>query len=149
MKRGAQPRSESASTPPGTITHTPRPSPRKEHLQSEKLRVEASPSLSHKFPGLKSLTVDLGHFAPDGISRHSQIKYTVNVEHAKSVFCIACHNHECVRGNFDLSAVLARAVGAHKTSVSGELRCQGWRNRAGIDSLRCDHILRYRLTLGY
>lgn len=131
------------------MTHTPRINPRKEFLQQEKLRVDASPSLVQKFPTLKTLTVDLGHFDSDGVARRSQIKYTVNVEHAKSVFRVACHNPECVRGDFDLSAVIAQAVSARKTNVAGELRCLGWRNRAGIDSVRCDHLLRYKLTLGY
>ena len=88
--------------------------------------VQASPSLAEKLPTLKSLTVDLGFYDPGGLVRRSQIKYTVTVEHAKSVFRVGCHNQECVRGDFDLSDVIATAVAEKRTSISGELRCQGW-----------------------
>jgi hypothetical protein len=129
--------------------HSPKNSPRKDHLLKEQQRVLASPSLAETFDQLKSLTVDLGYYSPDGTTKSSQVKYTVNLEHAKSVFRFGCHNHECVRGDFDLSAVLAQAVAARRTSVSGELRCQGWRNRAGIDTVPCHNLLRYKLTLKY
>lgn len=102
-----------------------------------------------KFPKLKSVTLDLGYYDPEGITRNSQIKYTVNVEHAKSVFRVGCHNQECVRGDFDLSEVLAEAVAKKSTTVSGEMCCQGWRNRATIDDLPCGNLLRYKLTLSY
>ena len=131
------------------MIQSPRTSPRSEYLQQENLRTQQSPSLKEKFPALKSVTVDLGHYDPEGLARSSQIKYTVNVEHAKSVFRVACHNQECVRGDFDLSAALAGAVAEKSTTVSGELCCQGWRNRATIDTVPCRNILRYKLTLGY
>jgi hypothetical protein len=131
------------------MTHSPRTSPRSEHLQSENLRVQASPTLADKFPKLKSMTVDLGYFGAEGVSPSSQIKYTVNVAHAKSVFRVGCHNQECVRGDFDLTDALAEAVTAKLTTVSGEIRCQGWRGRATIDTVPCGNILRYKLTLAY
>jgi len=129
--------------------HAPKISPRKEYLLKEQQRVLESPSLAHKFQKLKSLTVDLGYYNPEGVTKNSQVKYTVNLEHAKSVFRFGCHNHECVRGDFDLSEVLAEAVAARRTTVSGEVRCQGWRNRAGIDTVPCHNLLRYKLTLKY
>ena len=129
--------------------HSPRTSPRSEYLLQEKQRVLESPTLAEKFRKLKSLTVDLGFYDPEGVTRSSQIKYTVNLEHAKSVFRFGCHNHECVRGDFDLSAVLATAVTARRTTASGEMRCEGWRSRAGIDTVPCHNILRYKLTLKY
>lgn len=129
--------------------HNPRTSPRNEHLLREKTRMEASPSLAEKFPELKSLTVDLAYYDPAGRSRNSQIKYSVNLQHARSVFQFGCHNYECVGGNFDLSIVLARAVAARETYVDGEIRCEGWRNRAGIDSNPCHHLLRYELVLEF
>jgi hypothetical protein len=131
------------------MMHAQKISPRKEHLQREQQRVLESPSLAEKFQKLKSLTVDLGYFSPEGTTKNSQVKYTVNVEHAKSVFRFGCHNHECVRGDFDLSKVLAEAVASHRKTVSGEMRCQGWRNRAGIDTIPCNNLLRYKLTLKY
>src|SRR5262245_8937048 len=112
----------------------PRTSPRNEHLQREKIRVEASPSLTEKYPELKSLTVDLAYYDAAGRSRNRQIKLSVNLQHGRSVFQFPCHNYECVGGNFDLSIVLARAVAERETYVDGEVRCAGWRNHAGIDS---------------
>jgi len=131
------------------MTHSPRTSPRSEYLQQQNQLVLGSPSLAEKYPRLKSLTVDLGYYGEGGIACSSQIKYTVNLEHAKSVFRVGCHNQECVRGDFDLSEVIAATVLAKKTSVAGELFCQGWRNRAGIDTIPCRNLLRYKLTLNY
>jgi len=48
-----------------------------------------------------------------------------------------------------LSEVLAQAVTARRTSVAGEICCQGWRDRMTIDTVPCGKILRYTLTLGY
>jgi hypothetical protein len=131
------------------MTHSPRSSPRGEYLQQQNLRVQASPPIAETFPSLKSVTVDLGHYDADGRARSSQVKYTLNLEHAKSVFRVACHNPECVRGDFDLSHALAAAVASRKSSVSGELCCKGWRSRATIDSVPCHNILRFTITLGY
>jgi len=131
------------------MIHSPRSNPRSEYQQQEHLRVQDSPSLAEKFPTLKSMAVDLGYFGPEGVTCNSQIKYTVNLEHARSVFRVGCHNQECVRGDFDLSEVVATAVADKRTSVTGEQRCMGWRNRAGIDSLPCQNLLRYKLTLSY
>ena len=129
--------------------HVQKVNPRKEYLLKEQQRVQESPSLAEKFQKLKSLTVDLGYFDPEGVTKNSQVKYTVNLEHAKSVFRFGCHNHECIRGGFDLSEVLGDAVAARRTTVSGEVRCRGWRNRAGIDTVPCQNLLRYKLTLKY
>ena len=93
--------------------------------------------------------MDLAHFDPEGLARSSLVKYTVNLDHAKSVFRFFCQNNECIRGDFDLSQALADAVTAKRTSVSGEMCCQGWRNKTTIDSLRCRNILRYKFTLKY
>src|SRR5690349_16033678 len=128
---------------------SPRTSPRAEYLLKEKERVLASPSLAEKYKKLKSLTVDLGFYDPQGAFCSSQVKYTVNLANAKSVFCFSCQNHECVRGDFDLSEVLAKAIAARETSVSNEIHCQGWRNRAMIDSVPCNNLLRYKFTLKY
>jgi len=131
------------------MMQSPRTSPRNEYLLQEKQRTLESPSLAQTFSKLKSLTVDLSFYDPEGTIRNSQIKYTVNLEHAKTVFRFACQNHECVRGDFDLSDVLADAVAAHRTTESGEMCCEGWRSRATIDTVPCRNILRYKLTLGY
>lgn len=131
------------------MTHSPRTSPRSEYLQQQNQLVLSSAPLAEKYPRLKSLTVDLGYYGEEGIACSSQIKYTVNLDHAKSIFRVGCHNQECVRGDFDLSDVIANAVQGKETSVAGELCCQGWRNRAGIDTIPCHNLLRYKLTLSY
>lgn len=129
--------------------NNPRTNPRNAHLQRERQRIDASPSIAERFPELKSLQVDLTYFNPAGTSRSSHIKYTVNLTHARSAFHFGCHNHECVGGNFDLSAVLAQAVAARQTITSGEVRCEGWRSRTSIDTVHCHNLLRYTLTLEY
>ena len=90
------------------------------------------PALAEKYHALKSLTVDLAYYDSEGLIRSSQIKYTVNLGHARSVFRIGCHNYECVQGDFDLSDVLAESVAAHRTTVSNEMCCQGWSRGRGI-----------------
>lgn len=131
------------------MTHSQRTTPRGEHLQHEKERTLASPFLSEKYTKLKSLTVDLSFFNPEGTAKSSQIKYAVNLDHSKSVFRFGCQNHECVRGDYDLSHILTSAVNARKKSVEGELCCQGWRNRSAIDTEHCHNLLRYKLAIAY
>ena len=122
---------------------------RAEYRQLEDLRVQDSSNLSNKYQQLKSLTVDLAFFSPEGITRNSHIKYTVNLANAKSVFRIDCINAECIRGDFDLSADLAHAVAAQRTSAAGELCCQGWRCKNAVDRVPCHNILRFTLSMAY
>ncbi len=122
---------------------------RAEYRQQEAKRVKESVSLSAKFQTLKSLTVELEYYDPEGVNKSSEIKYTVNVANAKSVFRFNCPNHECVRGDFDLTKELAAAVAARRTKVTGEMTCQGWRSRTTIDKVRCQNILRYKFSLTY
>jgi hypothetical protein len=126
-----------------------KPNPRREYREQERQRLEASATLAETFRALKSLTVDLAYFNQGSFMRNSQIKYTVNLAHAKARFCITCPNDRCVGGDFDLSAELAKAVAARRTTVSGELICQGWRSHAGIGEERCNNVLRYRLSAKY
>ncbi|HLP76749.1 MAG TPA: hypothetical protein VK327_07495 [Candidatus Paceibacterota bacterium] len=122
---------------------------RAEYRQKEGQRILESPTLATKFPKLKSLKVNLEFFPPESEVRSSQIKYVVNLAHAKSVFRFDCLNKECIRGDFDLSEVLAVAIAARKKIVTGELRCEGWRNKESIKVTPCRNILRYKFNLGY
>jgi hypothetical protein len=122
---------------------------RAEYRQQEGQRVKDSATLSDTFKKLKSLTVHLEYFDSDSSTKSSQIKYSVNLANAKSVFRFNCPNTECVRGDFDLTDELARAVAARRASVSGEVSCQGWRSRTTIDTVRCRNKLRYKLSLTY
>lgn len=123
--------------------------PRADYRKLEIQRAKESVSLSEKFRELQSLTVELEYFNPEGTPRNRQMKYTVNPDHARSVFRFDCPNDECVRGDFDLSEVLARAVAGRQATAAAEMSCQGWLSKTTIDQTRCLHILRYKLSLGY
>jgi hypothetical protein len=122
---------------------------RGKYLMEERERIKLAASLAETFPGLKSLNALLSYFGPFGRTPQSEVKYTFNLAHAKALFRFACPNHECVAGNFDLSAALSRAVTERRRSVTGELRCQGWQSKTTIDQIRCDHVMRYKLLLGF
>jgi hypothetical protein len=124
-------------------------SPRAEYRQQEHLRINASPSLAEKFSKLKSLTVDLTYYDAGGVYKTGQIKYTVNLANAKSVFSFICPNNECVGGDFDLSQQLADAVSARLGTATGEACCQGWQSKTTIDSVHCHNVLRYKFSLEY
>ena len=123
--------------------------PRAEYRLREIQRVNGSASLAEKFPKLKSLRVHLAYFEPDGLARTGEVKYKVNVEHAKSVFSFVCQNTECLAGDFDLSSVVAEAVAKRRKNVEGEIRCPGNRVKPKLATTPCRNLLRYKLTLGY
>jgi len=129
--------------------HHQRFGPRAEYRHEEGERVKNSASLAERFGQLKALTVDLTYLGPESLSPLSEVRYTVNLAHAKSVFRFDCPNEECVQGDFDLSAALGSAIAAGRTSASGESICPGWRSKTTIGKVSCSHILRYKLTVGY
>jgi hypothetical protein len=112
-------------------------------------RINKAVTLAAKFPQLKSLKVSLELYADANTTHSRQIKYAVNLHHAKSMFYFECPNPECVRGDFDLSDALSTAIAAHEKAVTGEMRCHGWRNRDAIKKAYCRTILRYKLRLTY
>jgi hypothetical protein len=136
-------------TPSFSIRYSPKTGARGKYLLEERERIKLAASLAETFPDLKSLSALLSYFGPFGRTPQSEVKCTFNLAHAKALFCFACPNNECVGGSFDLSAALARAVAEHRESVTGELRCQGWQSKTTIDQVCCDHVLRYKLTLGF
>lgn len=123
--------------------------PRAQYRQQEKERVSQSGSLAEKFPQLKSLKVELIYGAAMIGGGNNEIKYDVNLAHAKSVFRFDCVNAKCVGGDFDLSEKLAKAVQARRAAVSGEMCCQGWSSKETINTVRCNHVLRYKFSLKY
>ncbi len=131
------------------MMHRQKNGARAEYRLQEDERIKGSASLSEKFHQLKSLTVDLGYFNPEGVGKSSQIKYVVNLDHAKSVFRFNCVNTECIRGDFDLSQQLTNAIASRSTTATGELCCQGWRSKNTLDTVHCNNILRYKLSLAY
>jgi hypothetical protein len=120
-----------------------------EHRRKEHERANASETLAAKFPELKSLTMDVAYYAPDTMARNAELKYTVNIDAARSVFRLDCPNQECVRGDFDLSHELAGAVSSRRETVSGQMACEGWLSKTTINARRCGKILRYNLKLAY
>ena len=123
--------------------------PRAEYREQQRQRVTASPSLSEKYGKLKSLTVNAEYYAPEGMTQYRQLTYDVNLSHAKSVFRLDCCNEECVQGDHELTAELAKAITKHVKTVVGELCCNGWQNKELIKKTKCNHVLRYKLKLGY
>jgi hypothetical protein len=123
--------------------------PRAEYRLREIQRINGSVSLAEKFPKLKSLQVHLSYFEPDGLTRTGEIKYKVNVKHAKSAFSFVCNNAECLAGDFDLSNAVAEAVAKRRKNVEGEIRCQGSRVRPKSGTIPCRNLLRYHFTLTY
>lgn len=126
-----------------------RANPRAEYRLREIQRINGSVSLAEKFPKLKSLKVHLSYFEPDGLTRTGEVRYTVNVGHAKSIFSFVCQNAECLAGDFDLSDVVAEAVAKRRKNLEGEIRCPGSRVRPKSGTVPCRNLLRYKLTLGY
>ncbi len=122
---------------------------RTEYRVQEIQRVEHSETLAQKFPDLNSLSVTLAHFRPQGDVQLGAIKLTFNLDHAKSVLRVDCSNQECVEGDYDLTAELAKAVVGHRKTATGAVLCQGWRNRSEIGGAHCHHVLRFTLRLGY
>ena len=121
---------------------------RAEYRERQRQQVIASPCLAEKYLQLKSLTVNAGYYAPAGATQYRQLTYDVNLSHAKSVFRLDCCNAECVQGDHDLTAELSKAITQRAKTVSGELCCNGWQNKALIKKTKCNHVLRYKLKLG-
>jgi len=48
---------------------------------------------------------------------------------------VDCPNAGCIRGDFDLSDQLAKAVKEHRTTVTAEMCCQGWQSKTTIDTV--------------
>lgn len=122
---------------------------RTEYRVRERQRVSESALLSDIFPQIKALSLNLDQYDSTGLSRLSQVKFTLNLKHARSLLRIDCANPECIRGDFDLSEPIDHAVAAHDKDVCGELCCRGWMSRNSIDQIRCGRILRYRLAITY
>ena len=129
---------------------TPRKiSPRIAYRLKQRDRIQNSPPIAKKFPGLSTLTLNLTFYNPDGITRHGEMKCKLNLEHSRSILFVPCSGGECVGGDFDLSEVLAEAVAERRKVALGEIRCQGARKRPDRESVPCHALLRYKLTLAY
>ena len=123
--------------------------PRAEHRQAQRERVDEAVRLAEKYPHLKTLKVALEFVNRVGMTKSTEMKYSANLEHAKSVVVFVCPVTECCGGDFDLTAKLAEAVTKRRTNVSGEMHCLGsYKNNSG-QVAPCRSLLRYTLNLVY
>ena len=124
--------------------------PRVEYRLVRNERINRSANLADKFPHLKSLRVNVEYFDAFGVTRGGRMKYSINVAHGKSVFCVNCTHPDCAEGDYELTEVLAEAIKRRRNLVEGEMRCQGTRwNKDRKEKSPCKSILRYKLTLAY
>jgi hypothetical protein len=129
--------------------HMPKRNVRQEYRLKQRERIEASPSMMQRFPGLKALNVTLAFFDATGNTKYGEMKCKLNVERAKSALWFACPGVECTWGDFDLSEALASAVARRRKLVAGELRCLGTRKRADGELVPCKTLLHYKLKMNY
>jgi len=128
----------------------PKLSPRTEYRLRRTEQINNSPTLSEKFPKLKTLRVNLDYFDSTGTIRNGGMKYKLSLGHSKSLFCFDCIHSDCAGGDYDLSEQLTEAISAKRKVVQGEARCQGTRyNKERKQHTPCQAVLRYRLMLGY
>jgi hypothetical protein len=122
---------------------------RAKYQERQGRRVRESLTLSEEFPRLKSLTVNIQYLDSDARDNSHPLKFAVDIQHAKSVLRFHCPNTECIRGDFDLTGELAKAVKRRCTTLTGELPCPGWLSKSTIGAVRCHNVVRYTLHLGY
>ena len=123
--------------------------PRAEHRQAQRERVDEAVRLAEKYPQLKTLKVALEFVNREGMTKSTEMKYSANLEHAKSVVVFVCPVTECCGGDFDLTAKLAEAVSKRRTKVVGEMHCLGNYKKASGQVAPCRSLLRYTLNLEY
>jgi hypothetical protein len=122
---------------------------RAKYQERQGRRVKEALTLSQEFPRLKSLKVNLWYLDSDAPDNSRPLKFAVNIQHAKAVLRFHCPNTECIRGDFDLTGELAKAVKRRCTTVTGEMPCPGWLSKNTIGTVRCHNVLQYTLQLGY
>ena len=120
-----------------------------EHRQAQRQRVDEAVRLAEKYPQLNSLKVALEFVNREGMTKTTEMKYSANLEHAKSVLVFVCPISECCGGDFDLTAKLAEAVAKRRTKVAGEMPCLGSYKKASGVVAPCRSVLRYTLNLAY
>jgi len=122
---------------------------RDKYQERQGRRVNDAPTLSEKFPRLKSLTAKVQFVDSDAPENSHPLKFAVNLRNAKSVLRFQCPNTECIRGDFDLTDELAKAVKRRSNALTGEMPCRGWLSKSTIGTVRCHNVLHYALRLGY
>ena len=131
-------------------SHGRKLNPRAEYRLRRTEKINNSPTLSEKFPALKTLRVTLDYFDSTGTTRSGGMKYKLTLAHSKSLFYFDCVHSNCAGGDYNLTEQLAAAIAAKRKVVEGEARCPGTRhNKERKEDIPCRSILRYKLLLGY
>jgi hypothetical protein len=127
----------------------PPKNPRAEHRLAQRLRVDEALRMAEKYPQLKTLKVALEFVNREGMTKTTEMKYSANPEHAKSVLVFGCPSSACWGGDFDLTAKLAEAVTKRRTKLAGEMHCLGSHKDTSGQVVPCRSLLRYTLSLAY
>jgi hypothetical protein len=120
---------------------------RREYRRGESERAENSISLALRYPNLKALRVDLLYFQRQSVSWGHGLRYRANLDMAKSVLRFNCPSVLCKGGDFDLSSELRKAIVERRAVVTGEVRCQGSRDQETGETIRCESVLHYKMSL--
>jgi hypothetical protein len=111
--------------------------------------VDGSAGLAAKYPRLKSLSLKLEFAQHESHAKPRGMKYSVNLEHAKSVLLFECPSPECTGGDFDLTKELDAAITAKQRELKGEIRCLGNLKKPLGGVTPCRSVLHYTLSMGY
>ena len=120
---------------------------RREYRRGESERAENSTSLALSYPNVKALTVDLLYFQREIVSWGHGLRYRANLDTARSVLSFNCPSVLCKGGGFDLSRELREAIVKGRAVVIGEMRCQGSRDQESGETIRCESVLHYKMSL--
>jgi hypothetical protein len=60
-----------------------------------------------------------------------------------------CPSALCKGGDFDLSKELRVAIVKRQTAFTGEMRCQGSRDRETGETIPCESVLHYKMSLAF
>ena len=131
-----------------SLMYATKESPQGQFRLRQRQRVGDAVGLAEKFSSIRSLTLRLEYFEPNG-SRISMLTYSMNIQHAKSIISFPCPSGTCFNGDFDLSDAVSQAVGRHRKTAEGELRCEGVKPLAKDTLQPCHNLLRYKITLRY
>ena len=120
------------------------PSPAKPAKNTERLAGPASgavPTLSERFPTLRSLVVDLEFFDSSGVNRLACMQYKPNLKFASPFFSFS-------RIQLDFGDQLQNAILASQKIIAGEIAVNPIPNLSRADEVRrASGFLRFTLSL--
>jgi hypothetical protein len=114
-----------------------------EDVTERRRQEDESPRLLAVVPRLQSLRLELSEARGEGQIEHSHIK-RIAVEHAPSVFVIACGEPRCKHGGFDLTDTLLASLRRGEARVVATDTCRG-----EVGTAQCDRVLRCTAVAEY